>query len=262
MMSSGDALLEADREHLVAMPDLKIDRTSRAVTLGQALTLAGVLMLLGCGGRSSSPSADTQGKTSVQHASVVRARQQRRATHREHARTRSRPGARASQPHPHHRPGVQQPRQSHNQQRAHHPAHATHPAHQPAPSIDASATFKKGYQVAIASLTQSSQAIGTALRDAPSQRGAQILRTFRGLSARWKSDLSRLETLTPPASVTGNFSALTGAGKRIEADLDAIVAAIAGHDAAAGKQAVVSIVADLVAARSANATLERKVATA
>jgi hypothetical protein len=111
-------------------------------------------------------------------------------------------------------------------------------------------------------LTQSSQAIGTALRDAPSHTRAQILRTVDGLAARWKSQLSRLGTLTPPATVAGAFTALTGAGKRIEADLHAIVAAIAGHDAAAGKQAIVSIVADLVAARSANAALERKLATA
>lgn len=261
------------------MPFVKTDRCSRAGVLAQALTATAALMLSGCGGGSSSPPTQSQGRAPRQHTAVLAATQQRRDTHGQdsthhpvrrrqpnaspaHSSTQSHPRAGASQPRPHHPQSVQHQQQPHTQQPAHNSVATTHSAHQPAPRADATATFKQSYQPAVASLTQSSQAIGSALRQAPSQTRAQIISTFRGLAVTWQSQLSRLVTLKPPTSVAADFSALAGVGKRIDADLHAIVAATVSKNASAGKQAVVSIVTDLIAARSADTRLEQKLATA
>lgn len=124
--------------------------------------------------------------------------------------------------------------------------------------MDVGAVFKQGYGPVIAQLTQTSRAIGAALRGASSQTRAQILTTFRGLDGRWQSQLSRLQTLKPPSNLGPDFSAVAGAGQRVESDLNAIVAAIETRQAAAGGRAIASIVADLGAAASANARLEQK----
>jgi hypothetical protein len=139
--------------------------------------------------------------------------------------------------------------------------HATvaHPSPHP---VDLTAAFKKGYRPAIAELTRSSQAIGAALRAASSRSTAQLLTSFRGLSGRWQRQLARLESLKAPSTLTADFSTLTGAGRRVGSDLKAIISALVNRSAAGGQHAVVTIVGDLIAARAADSTLQKKLGLA
>jgi hypothetical protein len=100
--------------------------------------------------------------------------------------------------------------------------------------------------------------IGAEIQRAASQTDAQLAAAFRSFAARWQSELSQLETLKPPASVAANFNSVTGAASRAIADLNAIVAAAVTHSGPNAKQAATSLVVDVTAARSADATLRRK----
>jgi hypothetical protein len=139
--------------------------------------------------------------------------------------------------------------------------HATAASPTPHP-VDITAAFKTGYRSAIAELTQSSQAIGAALRAAGSRTPAQLLSSFRGLSGRWERQLARLDSLKPPSTLAPDFSTVTGAGHHVASDLKAIIGALVHRSAAGGQHAIVTIVGDLIAARSADSTLQKKLGLA
>lgn len=121
-----------------------------------------------------------------------------------------------------------------------------------------SASFKTGYASARSQLRQSSQAIGVAIQRAGSQSDGQIRSTFGGLASRWQTELSQLETLKPPSSVSAEFNTLTGAASRVESDLNAVISAAATHSYSAAQQAGASMVQDITTARQADAAISQK----
>ncbi len=118
-------------------------------------------------------------------------------------------------------------------------------------------TFKSGYKTAIAQLKQTSSAIGSAINQAQNQTDGEVLVAFRALAGKWQTGLSQLETLKPPSKQAADFNTLTAAATRVETDLNAIVSAAATHSKTAAEQAGASIVTDIVAARSADATIRQ-----
>jgi hypothetical protein len=125
-------------------------------------------------------------------------------------------------------------------------------------SSDRSAKFKTSYESARTHLRGTSEAIGAEIQQAASQSDRQILIAFRKLAGRWQTQLSRLQTLKPPATVSADFNSLTGAASRVESDLNAVVSAAATHSYTAAQQAGASIVSDVTAARQADATIAHK----
>ncbi len=125
-------------------------------------------------------------------------------------------------------------------------------------SADQTATFKTGYESAANQLKQSSQAIGAAIQQAPKQTDAQIHAAFQNLASRWQNALSQLQTLKPPANLAVTFNTVTGAAGRVEADLNAIVAAAATHSSSAAEQASASLVTDIQSAKAASTTITSK----
>jgi hypothetical protein len=125
-------------------------------------------------------------------------------------------------------------------------------------STDQTAKFTASYESARNHLRGTSQAIGAEIGQAASQSDRQILIAFRKLAGRWQTQLSRLQTLKPPAAVSTDFNSLTGAASRVESDLNAVVAAAATHSSSAAQQAGASIVGDVTAARQADATIAHK----
>jgi hypothetical protein len=120
------------------------------------------------------------------------------------------------------------------------------------------ANFKASYQAVANQLKQSSQAIGTAIQQAPKQTDAQIGATFHNLAGRWQNQVSRLQTLKPPSNLATSFNTVTGAAGRVEADLTAIVSAASTHSAAAAQQASASLVSDILTAKAASTTITNK----
>jgi hypothetical protein len=102
------------------------------------------------------------------------------------------------------------------------------------------------------------QAIGTAIQQAPKQTDAQIGAAFHNLASRWQNQLSQLQTLKPPSNLAATFNTVTGAASRVEADLTAIVAAAATHSSSAAKQASASLVTDILSAKAASTTITNK----
>jgi hypothetical protein len=125
-------------------------------------------------------------------------------------------------------------------------------------STDRTAKFKASYESARIHLRGTSQAIGAEIGQAASQSDRQILIAFRKLAGRWQTQLSRLQTLKPPAAVSTDFNSLTGAASRVESDLNAVVSAAATHSYSAAQQAGASIVSDVTATRQADATIAHK----
>jgi hypothetical protein len=125
-------------------------------------------------------------------------------------------------------------------------------------STNPTAKFKTSYESARNHLRGTAEAIGTEIEHASSQSDRQILVTFRRLAGRWQAQLSQLQTLKPPATVSADFNTLTGAASRVESDLNAVVSAAATHSYSAAQQAGASIVSDVVAARRADATIAHK----
>jgi hypothetical protein len=123
---------------------------------------------------------------------------------------------------------------------------------------DQTANFKTSYESAANQLKQTSQAIGRAIQQAPSRTDAQIASTFRDLASRWQNQLSQVQTLKPPANLAATFNTLTGAAGRVEADLNAIVAAASTHSGSAAKQAGASLVTDIVSAKAAGTAITDK----
>ena len=123
---------------------------------------------------------------------------------------------------------------------------------------DQTANLKTSYESVANQLKQSSQAIGTAIQQAPKQTDAQIAATFHNLATRWQNQLSQLQTLKPPSNLAASFNTVTGAASRVEADLTAIVAAAATHSGAAAKQASASLVTDILSAKAASTVITNK----
>src|SRR3954447_12233905 len=63
------------------------------------------------------------------------------------------------------------------------------------------ATFKHGYEPVVQQFGAISMDTGHAIQQAPKQTNNQILTQFRALANRWERQLSRLETLKPPAAL-------------------------------------------------------------
>jgi hypothetical protein len=126
--------------------------------------------------------------------------------------------------------------------------------------VNQTATFKTGFMSAIAQLTQTSRAIGSAFTAAPSQTTAQFVASFRSLTTRWQTQLGELEALHPPVGLAARFTNLTAAGRRVESALKALTAAASVHHRQASAQAVLSLGTNLAAARVAAAAIERKLA--
>jgi hypothetical protein len=122
-------------------------------------------------------------------------------------------------------------------------------------SSDETAKFKASYGSVGTQFKEISHAIGTAVEQARTQSDAQLAVKFHGLAARWQDQLSKLETLRPPANLAATFNTLNGAASRTEADLNAIVAAAETHNKSAAEQASASLVNDIESAKSASTTI-------
>jgi hypothetical protein len=64
--------------------------------------------------------------------------------------------------------------------------------------------------------------------------------------------------VTPPSNLGVTYNTLTGAATRVEADLNAIVAAAATHRSSAAKQASATLVTDILAAKASATTITDK----
>lgn len=120
------------------------------------------------------------------------------------------------------------------------------------------AGFKSGFGPIVNQFKQISRSIGMAVQQASSKTDAEIATTFRHLAAEWQSQVSRLETLTPPASLSVVFNTLTGATARVESDLNAVVSAALTHSKTAATQAGANLVGDILAAKSAATTITNR----
>lgn len=125
-------------------------------------------------------------------------------------------------------------------------------------SSNSTTQFKGAFQSAENGLSQTSDAIGLEIQSASSRTDAQLATAFHALAVRWQSQLSHLETLTPPANVASDFNTLRDAATRAESDLNAIVSAAATHSKGAAEQGGASIVQDVTAARQAAQSLDQK----
>src|SRR4051812_733430 len=119
------------------------------------------------------------------------------------------------------------------------------------------ATFKHGYEPVVQQFGAISMDTGHAIQQAPKQTNNQILAQFRALANRWERQLSRLETLKPPAALAADTTTLESAAKRVEADFRAIVPAAATNDAAAAKRASAKLVSDILDAKTAAMTVDK-----
>ena len=119
-------------------------------------------------------------------------------------------------------------------------------------------TFRTDFKLSVTQFKKTAHDIGVAVKNAPSQSNSEIASTFTGLAADWQANLTHLKSLTPPASVAGEFTAMTDAAAKAEADLNAIVAAAQTSDANAAKLAAEKMVTDVLAAKAASQTIEHK----
>lgn len=103
-----------------------------------------------------------------------------------------------------------------------------------------------------------SQRTGAALQQAGSQTDAEVAGTFRGVEARWKSALAKLEALQPPPQFTSTFNRLKTQIGRVDTDLAAIVSAAQTHNAAAAKSSATKLVNDIVSAKATSTTISTR----
>ena len=120
---------------------------------------------------------------------------------------------------------------------------------------DQTATFKTSYESAANQLKQSSQAIGTAIQQAPKQTDAQLGAAFHNLASRWQNQLSQLQTLKPPFELGSDLQHDDRRRQPGRADLNAIVAAAATHSSSAAKQASAALVTDILSAKAASTAI-------
>lgn len=118
-------------------------------------------------------------------------------------------------------------------------------------AVDQTAVFKAKLTPVATQLGDTAKAIGRAIEQAPSRSDSQLGAQFSSLAGRLQQELSQLESLKPPASMTTDFNTVTDAVRRAEADLTSIVAAASTHDKSAAEQAGASLVTDLLAAKTA-----------
>jgi hypothetical protein len=125
-------------------------------------------------------------------------------------------------------------------------------------SSDTTAQFKSGYNAVRTPLNQTGQAISKELQQAPKQTDAQVAANFRSLATRFDSQVGKLKALKPPASVASQWTNVTAAASRLDADLKAIASAAAAHSTAAAQQAGAALAADAQALSSALAPVKQK----
>ena len=125
-------------------------------------------------------------------------------------------------------------------------------------SSDTTATFKSGYNSLRGPLNQTGQQIATEINQAPKQTDAQVEQAFRSIATRFQGQVSKLQTLKPPASVAADWNSVLSSASRMETDLNAIAAAAATHSASAAKQAGASLVQDAQSLTAAAAPVKSK----
>jgi hypothetical protein len=122
----------------------------------------------------------------------------------------------------------------------------------------APAQFSAAIAPVLNQFKNASQRTGAALQQAGSQTDAQVAATFRGLEARWKSALTKLETLQPPPQFTSSYNRLKSQIRRVDADLAAIVSAAQTHNAAAAKTSATELVNDIVSAKATSTAISNR----
>ena len=126
---------------------------------------------------------------------------------------------------------------------------------QTSPTSLSAGQFKAAIAPVLNQLGSASQATGAALQQASSQTDAQLAATFQQLGAKWKSALSKLETLQPPPQFTAAYNRLKNQVSKVDTNLAAIVSAAQSHNAASAKAAVTTLVNDIVSAKATSTTL-------
>jgi hypothetical protein len=128
----------------------------------------------------------------------------------------------------------------------------------PSSTIHQTGTFNTSFKAVTGQFKQASAAIGQAIQTAGSRTNAQLAATFGALATRWSGVTRELSGLTPPASVTSEFTALDSAAQRVSHDLLRVSAAAGKNDAAAARAATRSLVNDILAAKGAATTIDSK----
>ena len=120
------------------------------------------------------------------------------------------------------------------------------------------ASFRSGFRLTTGQFKKTAHDIGVAVTNAPSQSNAEIASTFTRLAASWQSDVNHLKALSPPASVADQYTTMTDAATKAEADLNAIVAAAQTNNAGGAKLAAEKMVRDVLAAKAAALAIQHK----
>jgi hypothetical protein len=122
-------------------------------------------------------------------------------------------------------------------------------------STNDTATFKAGLSPVAIQLRETAKGMASAIQRAPSQTDAQIGASFGQLASEWQAELSQLETLKPPSNLATDYNTLTDGARRVESDLNAVVAAAHTDSTSAAEQASASLVTDLLSAKAASTKL-------
>lgn len=117
------------------------------------------------------------------------------------------------------------------------------------------AQFKAAIAPVLNQFKNASQRTGAALQHAGSQTDAEVAATFQQLEARWKSALTKLETVQPAQKFTAAYNRLKTQISKVDGDLAAIVSAAQGHDAGAAKASATMLVNDIVSAKATSTTI-------
>ena len=125
-------------------------------------------------------------------------------------------------------------------------------------SSDQTAKFKQGYDQLRGPLNQTGAALGAEVQRAPKQTDTQVGAAFRSIATRFQSQLSRLQTLKPPASVQAEWNSVIAAAQRLEGDMTDIVAAAATHSSSAAEQAGAKLATDAQALLAALGPVKQK----
>jgi hypothetical protein len=112
-------------------------------------------------------------------------------------------------------------------------------------------TFNTDFKAVTGQFKQASAAIGQAIQTAQSKTNAQLAVVFGGLATRWSSVTSKLSGLTPPGSVSSDFSTMRAAAKRASLDLTQVAASAGKGDASGAQSATRNLVRDILAAKAA-----------
>jgi hypothetical protein len=123
---------------------------------------------------------------------------------------------------------------------------------------DTTAQFKSGYNAVRGPLNKTGQDVANELQQAPKQTDAQVASKFRSLASQFKTQVNQLKALKPPASVSSDWTRVTTAATKLDADLSAIASAAASHSTAAAQQAGASLAADAQALTQSLAPVKQK----